>query len=515
MSTRVMEGDALVSPMERMARKRSKGHGLPRKQSRLNPGVFALAGLSALAFLLGAWHLVSLLYFWPAPWPDEALFADAGYRLARGLGFSSMLYREVMPSLVRHYYLTPPIHPLLLSLVFRFTPPTIAAVRAVSMLFALAVLALTVGIGHRLKVGVVASLAAAAALTLDPAFVRAAHVGRMDIVALTFLLLAVWLSLGLAAPSRSAGLYGRAVLAGIAAGCSALSHPIGIVALPASLAIALVGRREGRARMGVLLVAGTAAAMLPWMAYILQDRAGFMEQFGNQFARKAAEHRTGNSVLEILGQWPVPALWVAAVAVALATLRQAAPLYGRGVWLAFSLVIVVVLTGYEPWYAVDLAPLTYVGLAAGLSLLRRAGWRRILGAIAALLAIAVVAANERDLEVLESLKSRSGIDRGTYERYCRDVDAHLPERAVVLLDDIPTSWFGLFHRDDRLRFMRPTGFTTSSQLIRSSLEHADYAVVNAVLRDSVLTDWLNGHGTTVTEVGTRGAYDAKIVRLSH
>ena len=101
------------------------------------------------------------------------------------------------------------------------------ALRGISAIAAAAALPTTYRLARRLGLSAAAAFVGSAFLCADVGFLRAARVGRMDMLALALI---VGSLLAAAGAGRRAPLY-----AGLLAALAGLTHPIGLVALPGAL----------------------------------------------------------------------------------------------------------------------------------------------------------------------------------------------------------------------------------------------------------------------------------------
>ena len=218
----------------------------------------AIAGCAAVAALLGGWGIGFGLPF--AFRPDEELFTGRAVQMA------------IQHSLDPHFYVYPPLglHLFALAewLLGVFAPshlgPATAvdpsweylAVRLLSVL-AFATTTALIGLAGRAAFGALCGVIAAAAFAVAPLAVQNTHFGRVDILALALMALALWLG------GRAGSRTGWAV-AGIAAGLAAgTKYTVGVVAV--YLVVLLLMGADRRARLAAL-VAGALVAFLATLA---------------------------------------------------------------------------------------------------------------------------------------------------------------------------------------------------------------------------------------------------------
>ena len=188
-----------------------------------------LVGGGVLATFL-ALHGWSLLRF-PAPFVDEAWLASRAWAFMRtGLAFGP-LDSGVADRFAGYWTYNQWLMTFLDSLVLRFfNTPNLLAVRIVSLLFGLILLALVYVIAHRLG-GQRLGLLSVVLVSVSWPFLYSAHLARYDIVAAAFGFAAIALYLN----NRSSFWVG--LLAGVCVGLSFEIHPNGMIYAPAILAL--------------------------------------------------------------------------------------------------------------------------------------------------------------------------------------------------------------------------------------------------------------------------------------
>jgi dolichyl-phosphate-mannose-protein mannosyltransferase len=507
----------------------------PRAPRTRAPWVIAPFALGAFAWF--AYQASALWLTYPIPWPDEALFSDVSVHLIRHGRLATDLYAEFFPSMREHYYLTPPLYHLMQAGWFALFGVSIGAVRSLSVLTALAVMIATYGIGRRLGLSRLVALVPSALLALDAVFLRASLLGRMDLLTLLFILLSIWLALDdpKARAGRRGGLSRRAFLLGLMSALAVLTHPIGFVAMAVGLGWAvtrLVSLHRGResppgdetpggqpARIVLPLALGIALGLLPWGWYASRDLHAFVAQIGGQLQRKGSRDSILSCVSIESSQWGIDlrlvfGAWLAGIAgLALIPKRRDLLLVILG---AQILLTAVILKSCEIWYPVYVLPLTYIGIGTALNTLgTRQAKQRVVGIAVA--AIALVFAQQNMSRVSTLRRQREAFDAGAqYSSWCRAIGDFLPKNSEVLMDLLPTPYFGLDSREDlALRLFPPAGFKTSATDTTSSLEGIDYVISGRTLANPQLRTFLLSHGGLVAEIGERAGpgYYAAVIKV--
>ncbi|HEY8517252.1 MAG TPA: glycosyltransferase family 39 protein [Candidatus Binatia bacterium] len=155
-----------------------------------------------------------------------------------------------------------PGYPLLLAAAFAVVGYSATLVKAISIV--LSVLLVVVGaLAARSLVGAGAALAAAVLLALDPRQILLSLLSATELLAAPTLFVFVWL---LATSWRSERALGRALVAGVVLGVSALSRPVGGFVWVFWPVASLVAGKRPRALLAetALVLIGLYAVLLPW-----------------------------------------------------------------------------------------------------------------------------------------------------------------------------------------------------------------------------------------------------------
>ena len=230
---------------------------------------------------------------YPRVWVDEGWVAEVGWTLAHEGHLGNPSHGSLHQYDQRVYWM-PPLYFLALVPLDGIASDPLTAGRMLSLfiggleLVVLFWMALRLG-GGRTQMAWV--LWVALAFTLDPTLWKAHRSIRFEPLTGLFILSAV--GSAAFAPRRLAWL-GGAVFSALAT----LTHPTGILAVPASLGTWLYRRPEKRWRSLLAATGVFVALLLPYLAYLAQDRgSGFSNLLGQN-----APHVTGRSE-PVIWQW--------------------------------------------------------------------------------------------------------------------------------------------------------------------------------------------------------------------
>ena len=527
-----------------------------RKLAVIAGKVFA-AVLTTAAIASFAFYTHQLFLKYPPVWPDESLFANGAINLLHQRALATSLLSGVVPGIEHRTYLMPPVYYCYLTCVFSIWGLSIFAVRLASLAAALLVMGLTYSLGLRSGLGPWLSLIPVSLLAVDSVFLRAGLIGRMDLVALAFILLALRLSLGRDCPrafpinhSGSSTYFPAApFLTGLACALASLTHPIGVVAVVGVVAAWTQLGTAQRWPVLVRMLAGFSLPMLVWGVYIIQDPESFIVQFGSQLMRKAGRHpgtlaRLMENLVLNFGQWGLAQelmglLWVCGLGGLYLAARRRSELL---VLSATQLVILAaILWSKEIWYPVYLAPLTALGLGLLLAAEEPWGLRKTslhawphrharplakepwhlgnacLPCLALSVSMLFARGNVRRLVQINALQNKIYRTGTNYIAFCKDISAVIPPGSRTLISVIPDPYLELAKRPDlALREFVPEGFPVDRGQYRRYLAASDYVVAGLPGAPSVeVSEFLQLNGELVATVGQDDGigYYARIYRV--
>jgi hypothetical protein len=219
-----------------------------------------------------------------------------------------------------------------------------------------------------------------------------------------------------------------------------------------------------------------------------------------------------------VSQWPLPGrftmiAWGAALAgLVVAGVRHA---QARGLALALLVIGAAVLSGCEQWYAVYLVPLVCLGLASLATVVDTPGVRGLAGVAGLVVATLWALGGVLGMTALGAGRG-PGDGETAYRTWSRQVEQALPERATVVLDLVPTPWFG-FEGDRHLevRLFRLAGFEMDPVREGRAMDRIDYVVLGRGRGSRALVDSVATRGVWVRDVGDAagGRYFARIYRM--
>lgn len=472
--------------------------------------------LHFLAWLgvVGLYALVTLpmLLRYPPVWPDEVLFVSPAASLARGEGMGTPVLAGFIPGIDRYTFWLPPGYFLTLAALFRFVEPGsyLLVMRLWSWLLGVVLLGLAWIILRRLIAPSWVIWPSLLLLATHITFIRAANMGRMEMLTL------VWATGAAAVYLRFLARGGVGLLAGAGflSGLACLCHPAGIIIL-VSLAAhqVLRGGFRALAQRGIYLFSAAAVVpLLPWLVYIQQVPGLFLTQFGGQFTRKAAYVGSVMSHETVLAwlfrpmqfaKWgtmqPFPTLWPEILwefiflisllyLILLAREKVGMSLLGLWVLVGFALNLLAL----EQWYPVYFITPTILLLGGGVSA-TRPRWVRVLGAVALFMAL-----GWNFVQVSVLLKGPFG-SWASYQSYASAIAAQIPPGSRVLLKAIPDPYFGLQSKKESYRFYEfvPEGMPVDAKTAEKALGLIDYVVDSGCCNPAYLQRYLPLHGTVV------------------
>ena len=230
------------------------------------------------------------------PGTDEGYFANPAYNLmSKGSFTTTVLETAGTPfqGMDRHTYWVMPLHPLVLSAVYKLFGFGVFSTRGLSIFFGLVALVAWFIIVRSLFNRVFLAFLVTALLSCDYIFIVCAASGRMDMMsaALGFAALAVYLLL------RERRLPLAVLLSQALVAASGMTHPMGLLPFFGVVLIAICFDRK---RIGLkhvaLAVVPYAIGGVAWGLYILQDPQAFLSQFGGNATMGSDENIGGRFV---------------------------------------------------------------------------------------------------------------------------------------------------------------------------------------------------------------------------
>jgi hypothetical protein len=129
------------------------------------------------------------------------------------------------------------------------------------------------------------------------------------------------------------------------------------------------------------------------------------------------------------------------------------------------------------------------------------------------MAIVFATLNSARLSAIELQFSAAG---NTYARWCHRVSELIPTGSTVLMEALPTPYFGLAPRTDvRLRLFPPRGFRVDGDRIARLLQNVDVIVAGRSLSNEPVREVVERRAIEVVDVGPNEgfAYPSRVIRL--
>ncbi len=345
-----------------------------------------LAVLSALLLAVWIWlaAICSGLMNHPPVWPDEALFAGPAQSAIAGEGTGTNLMQGAAPGIESTTHWVPPFYFLVLAGWFQLLGVSIESMRLLSVAIACFGFATLFWVGCRLALPWPLRCVLVMLVALDPTWIRASTLGRMDLLSLTLALASLALATGDCETkprelTAASGVCPRrrietaSLASGLLASLALLTHPIGVAAIVASFVASAQGilRRDGAngtrpaARLCHWLI-GLAIPLLPWLVWAGTTLDLFIAQWQLQLVRKAsrafdfwgrfARLPSGYSEMREAAHL----IWLAAL-VAWAWLARQFP-NARPHFVAHCSWLLLLWFSDEMWYSVYMLPTSVIAL---------------------------------------------------------------------------------------------------------------------------------------------------------
>jgi 4-amino-4-deoxy-L-arabinose transferase-like glycosyltransferase len=270
-----------------------------------------VVGMRVLPVALLVAYAVLLLFDlerFPAINPDEPGYAEPAWTLITRGEFGAPMYAGMF-GMEHRIYTNWPGRGVTTVLPYLIIGPTLTAARLVSVVMAL-LLALLSGLALRRVLG--RSLAwldwlALVAVLTSPVVVVAGRFARPEIDVATWTMAMVLCIEAMSRESFRRRRRGWAIASGVCAGLAFMMHQYGLISLGVGLLMASRlwgGWTKWRITDTGWMVAGTALALLPWIAFILSDVPEFQLQFEAAVANQAWRYPRGALARTVINELP-------------------------------------------------------------------------------------------------------------------------------------------------------------------------------------------------------------------
>ncbi|MDP3998932.1 MAG: glycosyltransferase family 39 protein [bacterium] len=444
----------------------------------------------------------------PPVWPDEAIYTDMAKNLLATGNLATDIFGETIPGLSVRAFWYPPLYFYLLAFWIKIFGPSIEAVRMLSLIFAFASVMSLFWVVKVLFRSNLLALVGAILLTLDPWFIQAAKVARMDMFSFLLLMLSI-LTFFLA--QKKGKFY---FLPGIFCGLGILTHPLGFIAPTLFLLFMLLQKIEFKDKFFRICSIFTPVifSFLLWLWMLKEDLSLFVIQYQLQFARKSASLPYVFFLLK--GADPFWKIFFAAhFLIALILFIQLVRFRNRITFfllLGLGVSTITIFWGKEMWYPLYFQPFITLAFLSCLTFVKGKAptanhWKG--DGFFALLFFFVI---------LELGYSVGNTERFTgqnydYHDFTRRISANLPFNAKVFLATIPDPYFDLQANKNIKLYEFPT-VPTSKRAYRDLLASVDYVILN-MPPHPVLIDYLEKNTESEIKIEQPVGYSTSIFRL--
>lgn len=457
--------------------------------------IVRMAGPIAFAAALISAALIYPVLFLRHPpiWPDEGLFANPGIEWIRHGVLGTSLIGDLIDGMETRTYWVPPVYLVTIAAVFKAFGIGVVQMRLFSAVCGIASVLLVWLICRRLTDRPWLPWIAAALLLIDPIYIRAMTIGRMDIMAVVFGLGSIY------ACQRWRIMW----ISGLLAGLALTTHPMGGAAVAALfLTIVTDSSDTKRLRSFGHAAIGLGIALLPWLIYILQDPHSFLVQFWGQFIRKADRPNIGLGFLLVpfdqYGNESVRRLGLIAFAAALAGHLRAKGIASHLFWWGLCSFVLASLSR-EMWYGPYLTPCLVIGLPLAITAVRK--YTKY--AVILVLFIWAYYLGDNLKVTYQNYKITSAST--DYQAFCDDISKHIPRNSSVILSAIPDPYLGLADRPDlKIYHFIPGGVPADPLKYQERLSIVDFYVITEQLSYTEVGQYARDNGDIFGVVGEPG-----------
>jgi 4-amino-4-deoxy-L-arabinose transferase-like glycosyltransferase len=435
--------------------------------------ILALAVFFYVAFSL------ALLETYPPPFPDEMLFAAT----ANSFLDTGRIATPQVLGLEQGTYWLPPLHTLVVAWLFSVFGSSLSVLRLFSISCGVFSILLVYMIARELSIERGISVATVFLMVLDPHFLRFSKIGRLDMLCVVLILLAILLSIRWLHERKETWQWGSAAFGALAL----LTHPFGVVVPLGLLAHRVVfARRIGITGRGVYF---PMLAVLPVILLIViagvAKTTQVLEQLGYQFTRNM-DKAIGQGAWNWVTRYTMlPGFLVLSV---LGTLGACYAQTRQGWHKSEGCVLIVGILSFmisvwffQLFYPVYYIPFVALAVAVTCQYVKGLNHERLFSAAALLVLLALLNGLLYNAYFFSLYKSAL-TDGTSTEKLTQSLSQHVPHNVTVMLIGSPCLYFELDKSRKDLRILDEIALNENRGEQVASI--TDYVIVTEAYRKS-------------------------------
>lgn len=438
----------------------------------------------------------------PPVWPDEAIFVDTVKTLNTTGNLATNIFGDTIPGLQVRANWYPPLYYYLLSGWTQMLGTDIVTVRWFSFILSIGFFITLYTIFTKLFPERWLVFTGMIMTSLDMDINRAARIGRMDMLDVLFITLALYFFVRR-----------RLFFCGVASALATLTHPFGFIAPTVCMfsCVVLDVWHHKRIRIQVLIdifliTAPVLFAVGIWFLSMRTTWDYFVIQYYLQILRKAPGEPYPFILFRVMLSWKIllTTYTIAFVIFTCAIIKDKALQRFLIIWIGLVVSIALIVIGKENWFMVYVHPWISIILIANLSL----AWKhpRRPYRIGALLCVAIVVAVQ--LYLLWMTRTFFSTEHANYDEYARRIHKVIPAGSNVILLAIPDPYFGLT-ADPTLSLYEFPPVPVPPEAYKKLMDSMDIAVANQ-LPDEFIVSYIKKNAKHVIGVGTPRGYHADV-----
>lgn len=422
---------------------------------------------------------------------DEAILFDTGVQLITHGQLKSDVYGQTMPRMDSHSFGYPPLYYWILAGWIKLIGTTLESGRLLSLFFGALFIGMWYAVVKKITQSSLVALVCSLLVSADFFIGGATRTIRMDIFTLFFLTATIY-----------AYLSKNIFLAGVAAACALLSHPLGILA-PTIVLINLYKNTPSWKKEIITFVVPVVCAAGIWIVTIAPAPHLFAEL---HIMLLEAKRVAPSSIVRMWsGSW-IDQLFLVVSCIALSLTAYAARTtqykHKRFVWIVTILTVSAVIVGKEQLYILLATPFIYLQL-----LLTHLHESKRIQKLSLFLLLALGLCNTLYNVTAIKASLRVPVD---YYTYAESIYRAVPKGSWVLLAAHPDPYFYLRTKSD-IHIMEFPFQIVSPNTYDAMFAQADYIVAN--MENDALSIYVRKHATQTTRIVSPNGVPIYIFRM--
>lgn len=441
----------------------------------------------------------------PPVWLDEGLFLDMAINWVKTGNISTNLFNNTIPGLEKHAYWYPPLYFYLLGLWTNIAGKTIESIRLFSILLSIISLFSLFLIAKSIFKNKFIALMSINLISIDIWFSGASRFGRMEILVITFNLIALYFFiLGI---SKDKWIY--FFLSGLTCSLAFLTHPIGITLLLIFLVYIIFFRLPYLLFKILLLVFPTILLYFFWIYTIRNNLNLYLIQNWLQILRKLTITPYVYVLFKTNIYWRIEVLLYLYLLIALIIQTKKNNYFvDKIIIIGIILSAVIITISKEMWYIVYFQPFICLGIISLIvSSFKNKNKKLFLANIAAMSIYVFI-----NINYFKIIAKQVNLNKYDYHKFTQKISANLPKKGAIFLVSFPDPYMDLKDNSNYQLYEFPT-VPVSDHVYTKLLYKVDYIILSGWLPNQLVKSYIDNNMMTKKIINHPNGYKTIIIQL--